>query len=308
MVDLQQAVMNVTWYDMAMIGMLVFAVIRGAVKGFVWQLAAIAAIVLCFYCAGSLSLLLAPMIPNVEPPANRWVAMFLLYLAFSFLSFGAARVLRGWIEKAKFVEYDRHLGAIFGLVKGVTFCLVVTFFVVTLLPDLRETVVQSHSSYGAAVIVDRLHPVMPDNMHDVLEPYIHQLDRPGMDLKFSHPPEVSEGHVHDNDHPVSGQNGEETRTSLLEAISAVFAESPADRAAIVEETERALNDIPKDISLAVLRDWRADLLFLKPDPDPQTDQTATLDARIIRQLAAARIPISSLDPSLRNRLNGSLRQ
>ena len=167
MAGLQEIISNLSWYDMVMAGVLILAVIRGAMMGFVWLLAAIAAIVLCFYCAGSLSLTIAPMIPKVEAPANRWVAMFVLYLAFSFLSFGAARVLRGWIEKAKFQEYDRHLGAIFGLVKGVAFCLVVTFFVVTLSDDLRETVVKSESSYGAAIIMDRLHPVMPKNMHEV---------------------------------------------------------------------------------------------------------------------------------------------
>jgi membrane protein required for colicin V production len=261
MADLQTAVMSLTWYDFAMAGMLLFAVVRGAVKGFVWQLAAIVAIVLCFYFAGSLSLLLAPMIPNVEPPANRWVAMFLLYLGFSFVSFGAARVLRGWIEKAKFVEYDRHLGAVFGLVKGVAFCLVVTFFVVTLSDDLRETVVQSQSSYGAAIIMDRLHSVMPENMHEVLEPYIHQFDRPGMNLKHSHDSEISDGHVHDDEHPAGGHAGDESRTTLLEAISAVFTESPDDRAASVEEAQAALGNIPDDISLAVLRHWHADRCF-----------------------------------------------
>ena len=86
--------MPISWYDLVMAAFLLFALIRGAMKGIVWQLAAIAAIVLCFYFSGTLSTEIAPMIP-IEAPANRWVAMFLLYVGFSLVSFGLARVVRG---------------------------------------------------------------------------------------------------------------------------------------------------------------------------------------------------------------------
>ena len=69
-----------------------------------------------------ISLALAPLI-TVKPPLNRWIAMFILYIGFSLISFGVARQLRDWIEKAQFVEYDRHLGALLGLVKGIVICL-----------------------------------------------------------------------------------------------------------------------------------------------------------------------------------------
>ena len=171
------------WYDVVVFLILAFAMYRGAKRGIVWQLAVIASLILCFAFAGTASLALAPYI-KVKPPLDRWIAMFILYIAFSFLAFGAARVMRDWIEKAKFVEFDQHLGAFLGLVKGVTFALVVTFFSVTLSPDVRSQVMSSYSGYGAAIVMDRLHPVMPDGLQNVLEPYIHQLDRPDMDLRF----------------------------------------------------------------------------------------------------------------------------
>jgi membrane protein required for colicin V production len=169
------------WYDVLAVGVLVFAVIRGAAKGIVWQLATIAALVLCFAFSESLSLAIAPYI-TVKPPLNRWLAMFGLYVFFSFLSFAAARRLRSWIEKAQFVEYDRHLGSVFGFVKGVVFVLVMTFFAVTLtqqMPETRNSIFHSQTGKISAIIMDRLHPVMPDELHAVLEPYIHSLDRPG---------------------------------------------------------------------------------------------------------------------------------
>jgi membrane protein required for colicin V production len=176
------------WYDLVVLAILLFATIRGAIKGIVWQLAVIAAVVLCFVFSESLSLAIAPHI-GLEPPLNRWVTMFALYVVFAFASFGVARWLRSWIEKLKFVEFDRHLGAVFGFAKGAVIALVLTFFVVTLAdraPGLRETVFHSYSGQAAAIIMDRLHPVMPRELHDVLEPYIHRLDRPGLDLQHSH--------------------------------------------------------------------------------------------------------------------------
>lgn len=172
--------MTLTWYDFVVIGILIFTTFRGAQRGLVWQLAWIAALVLCFGFAETLSLQLAPTIrgifPQATPPLDRWISMLILYMGFSFLSFGVARVLRGWIEKAKFVEYDRHLGGIFGFVKGVIVCLVMTFFVITLSESTRGTVLASKSGYAAAVIMNKLEPVMPQELARILEPYIIQLD------------------------------------------------------------------------------------------------------------------------------------
>jgi membrane protein required for colicin V production len=169
------------WYDVVTLCILIFATIRGAMKGIVWQLAVIASLVFCFFFSGSLSTAIAPMI-RVEPPLNRWIAMFILYLGFSFVSFGVARILEGMIEQVKFEEYDRHLGAVLGLLKGSTFSIFLTFFLLTLSARSRESVLNSESGYAAAVIMDRLDGVMPRELYDVLDPYIRRLDsleRPG---------------------------------------------------------------------------------------------------------------------------------
>ncbi len=181
------------WYDVVVLAILGFAVYRGARKGIVWQLAAIAALVLCFAFAESASLAIAPLL-GLKPPLNRWVAMLILYVGLSFLAFGAARMLKEAIEKAKFEEFDRHLGAIFGFVKGAVFALFVTFFAVTLSEKLAAAVMNSYSGTAAAIVMDRLHPVMPRELHDVLAPYIHSLDRPDLDLHHRDHDHIADDH------------------------------------------------------------------------------------------------------------------
>ena len=92
------------------------------------------------------------------------------------------------IERVKLQEFDRQVGALVGAAKGVVFCLAITFFTVTLSERARETVLDSRSGYYSALLMDRAHPVMPEGMHDLLEPYIHQLDGavPDDDRMFAH--------------------------------------------------------------------------------------------------------------------------
>ena len=76
------------WYDLLTLGILMYAMFRGATKGIVWQLATIAALLMCFFFSGSLSHVIAPFI-RVEEPLNKWIAMLVLYLVL------LVRLLRG---------------------------------------------------------------------------------------------------------------------------------------------------------------------------------------------------------------------
>lgn len=198
---------SIAVWDLIVLGIIVFCTIRGAMKGLVWQLATIAAIVLCFFFAETGSLALAPMI-GLKEPLNRWVAMFLLYVILAFISFAIALSMKKTIDEAQFTEYDKHMGAVVGLIKGITFALVLTFFSVTLSESAREHVMHTRSGEYAAIVMDRLHPVMPKELHDVLAPYIHQLDREGLDLHYAdHDHDHGDGHGHDHAGETSGEGG-----------------------------------------------------------------------------------------------------
>ena len=58
------------------------------------------------------------------------------------------------------------------------FSLFLTFFLVTLSHSARETIINSESGYVAAVVIDRLDPVIPGDLHALLEPYLRRLDAP----------------------------------------------------------------------------------------------------------------------------------
>jgi uncharacterized membrane protein required for colicin V production len=167
------------WYDFAVLGVLVYCMARGASRGLVFQLATIAGIILCLMFAETFSGIVGPHI-SLQPPLNEWVTMFGAYLFFSFIAFGAARMLTKGIEGAGLKEYNSHLGAVFGLAKGVVVCLVATFFLATL-DATHNVIANSRSGYYAAVTMQRLHPIMPEKLHDALNRYIHSLDNiPGV--------------------------------------------------------------------------------------------------------------------------------
>ncbi len=185
------------WYDAIIFALLVICTIRGASKGFAWQIATIGALVLCFVFAETASLAIAPLI-KVDPPLNRWIAMFALYIGASFVSFAAARTVRSALEKWQFDEYDKHLGAIFGFAKGVAIALVITFFAVTLSESMRSQVLGSYSGYSAGHILSALHPVMPSELCGIVDPYLQKL---GQKVVHDH------GHDHDHDHSDHDHDG-----------------------------------------------------------------------------------------------------
>lgn len=173
------------WYDVLAVAIVAFSTIRGAMKGVIWQVAAIAGLVLCFVFSESISAAAGPYV-HLEPPLNNWVVMIGAYLVFSLGSFSIARLVTEWLEKIKFGDFNRHLGAIFGFAKGVVIVLVLTFFSVTVSENMHDVLQNSRTGPIAANIMYHLHPVMPEKLHDALARYIniHKLDDPELQAKY----------------------------------------------------------------------------------------------------------------------------
>ena len=85
------------------------------------------------------------------------------------------------IENMRIEALDRHLGALLGLVEGAMFSMFLTFFLVTLSHSARESIINSESGYVAAVAIDRLDPVIPGDLHALLEPYLRRMDPRGIE-------------------------------------------------------------------------------------------------------------------------------
>jgi membrane protein required for colicin V production len=167
---------NMEVYDIIMLVLLVAATIFGAWKGLAWQVASLGAIVASCLVTVRFQEPVSGMIQAKEP-WNVFLAMLILYVGTSFIIWVGFRFVSGFIDRLKLKEFDRQLGAILGCLKGVLLCVVVTLFAVTLLGDSpRRSIVQSYSGYYIALLLDRSHSVLPQEIHDRLHPYIHSLD------------------------------------------------------------------------------------------------------------------------------------
>lgn len=163
-------------YDFIMIGVLVAALVFGAWKGFAWQVASLASLTLSYFVALRFSADLAPHISDREP-LNRFLAMLIIYAASSCVIWLLFRLISGMIDRVKLKEFDRQMGALLGLAKGGLLCIAITFFAITLAEDpFRKSILTSRSGHYIGYVIDRAHMVMPDEIHDVLHPYLDKLD------------------------------------------------------------------------------------------------------------------------------------
>jgi membrane protein required for colicin V production len=169
-------------YDLFMLIVLVGAVVWGAWKGFAWQVASLASMVASYVVALTFRQPLSGFI-NASPPWNIFLSMLILFLGTSLIVWIGFNLVAELIEKVKLKEFDRQVGALFGLAKGVLLCVLITLFAVTLLSEpQRQAICNSKSGYYIAVLLDKADAVIPGEVHGVLDPYIDRLDR-----EVSHP-------------------------------------------------------------------------------------------------------------------------
>ena len=163
-------------YDVIMLGVLLVATMFGASKGMAWQLASLSSIFLSYFAAFQLRGPVAEHI-NAAPPWNMFLAMLIVYLIASIVIWMVFQFVAGFIERLKLKDFDRQVGAIFGAAKGVVLCVLITLFAMTLLGEnQRGAIVHSRSGRYIAMLLDRAHMMMPEEVHDVLHPYLHSLD------------------------------------------------------------------------------------------------------------------------------------
>ena len=163
-------------YDLIMITVLIAAMVFGAWKGFVWQLASLASLVVSYFVALRFSNDLAPYLSGQEP-LNRFLAMLLIYVGCGLVIWILFRMLSGLIDRVKLKEFDRQMGAVTGLAKGGLLCVAITFFAVSLSGDsFRQSILESRSGCYIGHFIERLDSIMPKGMHEVVHPILERLD------------------------------------------------------------------------------------------------------------------------------------
>lgn len=162
-------------YDVAMIAVLVAATLFGFFKGMAWQIASLASLVASYFAALRFSPLVASYLGQPEP-LDRFIAMLLIYLLTSLAIWLVFRKVSQVIERVQLKEFDRQVGGLFGAAKGALLCVAITFFAVSLSEKGRETVLASRSGYYIARLIRQAGPVMPKEIHGVLDPYLRELE------------------------------------------------------------------------------------------------------------------------------------
>jgi membrane protein required for colicin V production len=174
-------------YDYLMLIILVASTVFGLWKGMAWQVASLASLFLSMTVAVRFSPVVAPWF-SAQAPWNRFLAMLVLYLVTSALIWITFRFVAKLIDSVRLRDFDRQVGALFGLGKGILYCLVITFFAVTISEQTRQAVLQARSGYYIAVLTRHAAPVLPKEVRDVVGKYIDELDRK---LDPNTPPERS---------------------------------------------------------------------------------------------------------------------
>ena len=164
-------------YDLLMLLVLVATTLFGFWKGMAWQIASLASLVLSYFAALRFSTQLAPVFGD-HAPWNRFVAMLAIYIVTSFAIWTLFRLVSGVIDKVKLEAFDRQLGAMFGLAKGVLLCVAITFFAVTLLPPAQgEAIVGSRSGRYIVALLNKTDAVVPPELHQVIDPYLEKVQQ-----------------------------------------------------------------------------------------------------------------------------------
>ncbi|MFN7840401.1 MAG: CvpA family protein, partial [Pirellula sp.] len=164
-------------YDILMLIILAATTIFGGIKGFAWQVASLASIVASYFIAYSFRNDVAKMI-NADPPWNLFLAMLLLYFGSSFVIWMVFRLVSTSIDKVKLREFDRHLGAGFGFIKGVLLCLIVTMFAMSLLgANQQQRIANSRSGFYISKILANAGGILPAEIKQVVGPYINNFER-----------------------------------------------------------------------------------------------------------------------------------
>lgn len=159
-----------TPYDAALVGVIAAGMIWGAFRGITWQVASIASLALGYTVSHTLSGQIAPYFPG-DPLVARSLAMLAIYFGASTGVFLVAWIVRATLRQLKFEAFDRYLGMLLGGVEGSILGLVVTLFVVSLLPQTRDPIFNSPSGKLVGQVMAAIGPVLPEEARSVLGPF-----------------------------------------------------------------------------------------------------------------------------------------
>ncbi|MDR1959342.1 MAG: CvpA family protein [Planctomycetaceae bacterium] len=158
---------NLQPYDFIILALLGWFTLRGVLRGMTSQIASLVSLAVTWWASVKFCPVIAPAI-KTEAPWNKIVAILIIfvavYLGVKFLH----RILDGIIAKIRMRNFDRLLGGLFGLMKGIFLGMVLTFFAVTLSTTTCEKVLQSKSGVYLSLLLEKTASMLPADVNELV--------------------------------------------------------------------------------------------------------------------------------------------
>ncbi len=158
-------------FDLIVLIVVAFSTIRGAWKGFAWQVASLASLIVGVAAA----IRFGPRVGNslsAQSPWNQYLGMFVVFAATGLVVWMLFRWVSTAIDRMKLKDFDRQLGAIFGAIKGLFWAAILAFFGVTLSEGMRETILSSRSGPLLAKAIQRASTILPPEVRKQVGDYL----------------------------------------------------------------------------------------------------------------------------------------
>lgn len=167
-----------SWADLALLLVVAVSVIVGAVRGLVFEALSLGAWVVAYLAAPFLAPVVEGWLPAAEHDGG-WQDLAGIVLAFVIvlLLVGLlARLLRALIHATPLKAPDRLLGSGFGLLRGVLLCLLIGVLIGFTPLRQHPAWTQSQSRPLLAGTLRALGPLLPQDLHRLLDPVIEKAE------------------------------------------------------------------------------------------------------------------------------------
>jgi membrane protein required for colicin V production len=141
-----------SWADIAMVAVVLLSVLLAAAQGFFFEMFSLAGVVLGYLLAAWEYTRVAPLIePYVKTPwVANLVAFLVIFLAVALLASAIGRLVRATVKEVGLRWFDRLLGAVFGLARGLLVVMVIALALASFTP---ESAVLSNSRLAPYLLV-----------------------------------------------------------------------------------------------------------------------------------------------------------
>lgn len=159
------------WLDIVILLIIAVSTVFGIIRGFAKNVVSLAAWVLAFVIALSLSEKFAQILPDsIEQPGLRMViAMSILFLATLVMGMLANFLLEGFVNATRTNRLDRSLGGMFGFMRGVLLVCILVVLGTFISLDQTDWWQSSRLAPAGEWVVQLLEPVLPDSLAELVK-------------------------------------------------------------------------------------------------------------------------------------------